>query len=269
MISSTPISQLLANLRPRLHESVMGYGEGADLWSFIDLDLAHLQNEAALAINDWDWQRGRFGHSLPLTTRHLSAFGAAHLNNWVATDQADALAPADERLQDFPYLTELFQSLPCDKSSFRLLRRPPNTSYTLHADVDLGPDTHRFQIPLFTNEDAYLMVSREDSLSAFALPDPRFANTKNWAQEGVNRQQMESWFFAFVSANEHVLKIYRLPPGALYYFDTRYYHNVWNFGSSDRITLAFDLRENEWLRTHVFARWRSGTSQSQTTVLTP
>jgi len=214
----------------------------------VRLDLDRLLADARHATEGWDWGLGRYGHSLPLTYRRLSPLGKEHANNWVLADAHASPGPPAERLNECPYFEELFEAFPCGIVSFRLLRRPPGTSYTLHADVDLTHDTWRFQIPIQTNDEAFLMVSSATDLKHFALPDPRFCVTKDWVGEGVGRDRMESWYRSFVSANESAIKIYRLPPGTLYHFDTRCYHNVWNFGSCDRITLAIDLQENDWLR---------------------
>ena len=39
--------------------------------------------DLAKVVDGWDWNKGNFGHSLPLTTERLSSFGARHDNNLV------------------------------------------------------------------------------------------------------------------------------------------------------------------------------------------
>ncbi len=247
---SVPPVSLVETLHPAIVRPIAGRAAHGDLYTFLKLDLDRLVADMRHAIAGWDWSRGRYGHSLPLTFRRLSASGREHGNNWVLPEGHGSPEPPAERLDGCPYLEELFEAFSCEIVSFRLLRRAPGTSYTLHADIDLSPEIKRFQIPIVTNDQAFLMVSSATQLEEFTVPDRRFCTTKDWAGEGVGRAQMESWYQMFVAANQDAIKIYQLPPGALYYFNTIYYHNMWNFGTTDRITLAIDLQANDWLRRH-------------------
>src|SRR5262249_40207249 len=50
-------------------------------------------------------------------------------------------------------------AIECDKTSFRLLRRPAGTSYTWHSDKDKGSSVVRFQNPIITHPKSVLVVT--------------------------------------------------------------------------------------------------------------
>ena len=47
----------------------------AAVWRLVAYDVDALRRDVASAIEGWDWSDGRYGHSLPLTTRRLTPFG--------------------------------------------------------------------------------------------------------------------------------------------------------------------------------------------------
>lgn len=228
--------------------SLAGSAEGAGLWGLQAYDIDRLRHELALVTKDWDWERGCFGHSLPLTTSKLSEFGATHYNNLITSADGEQKLEAPDILDDCPYFLEIFNGFQCEKSSFRILRRPPHTSYTLHRDTDLGMETFRVQIPIESNSDVRLLVSTIDNGDDFILSGVDYRKLEDWEAEGIDSEDVKSWFEEFVRLNANKVRIYETPPGQLYYFHTPLkYHNLMNFGDEDRYTIAIDLVANEWL----------------------
>jgi hypothetical protein len=220
--------------------SQYGLGEGSAVWKYDRFNLTRLEEDAKRAVAGWSWEKGSFGHSLPLTRSLLTSFGQDHYNNH--------FDPAlNERLDGCPYFRAIFDSFDCQKSSYRLLWRPPLTGYTWHADWDLGENTFRVQIPIQTNSEAYLVVSNSQHIEDFEFPDQRFVLAKNWSQEGIQKQTMRDWFGRFIAANLRRIRVYNLAPGYLYHFDTTQFHSVYNFGNAGRLALTLDLVANPWL----------------------
>jgi hypothetical protein len=231
--------------------SLAGSAPGANLWELQSFDLTRLRQDLAVATIGWDWNRGCFGHSLPLTTQKLSEFGAAHYNNLVKSIDGEPKLEAQEKLDKCPYFHEIFHSFQCEKSSFRILRRPAHSSYTLHRDIDIGEETFRFQIPIESSPDARLLVSTTDKGADFIVPGTDYRKVEDWDAEGISIDEMKSWFEEFVRLNDNKVRTYETKPGQLYYFSTpANYHNIWNFGRDDRFTLAIDLVANRWLYEH-------------------
>ena len=173
----------------------------------------------------WDWSRGAFGHALSLpASREL------HPSRRYSYENSPCLGV----LRRYPALSAVFDSFRCPKVSFRLLRRAPRTAYSWHTDLDKGPGVVRFQIPIFSDERAFLVVT--DYTSPAQL------------RGGTGRHLSEESFAAFAAANAGHFTRARLECGLLHYFDTTRVHTLVNAGSAERITLAFDLRANDWLR---------------------
>src|SRR5262249_22102149 len=104
------------HLSPTLCRAVDGAGAHARVWQLHRYDLTRLRQDAGAAIEGWNWSWGRYGHSLPLTRRKLTAFGRNHENAIVVDDDGAPVEP-DERLERCPYFLEIFESLPCAKSA--------------------------------------------------------------------------------------------------------------------------------------------------------
>jgi hypothetical protein len=237
--------------------SLAGNAKGAILWELASFDVNQLRTDLAKVVEGWDWSSGSFGHSLPLTTKRLSSFGAGHYNNLVKQDKGGSLQEAPDRLEECPGFRRIFDSFSCEKSSFRILRRPGNSSYTLHKDNDVGDGVYRFQIPLITNPDVRLLVSTINDRAQFVVPAEDFRKVEDWKAQGISTDRLKAWVDEFVKLNGDKVCVYQAEPGKLYYFDTRNYHNVWNFGADPRFTLSIDLVANEWLHgkwPEVFAR---------------
>lgn len=219
------------------------------MWELQHFDLERLRADLAIAIADWDWNRGCFGHSLPLTTGQLSDFGSSHYNNLIKGTDGTSRVQAPDTLDDCPYFRSIFDWFQCDKSSFRILRRPPHSSYTVHKDDDIGANTIRVQVPIETNPDVRLLVSTTNQREDFVVPGADYRKVEYWEQQGLTTNEIQSWLDEFVNTNTKLVRIYQLDAGKLYYFDTPLnYHNLWNFGDSTRYTLAIDLIANDWLR---------------------
>ena len=231
--------------------SLAGSAQGARLWELQSFDVDRLRQDLAIATRGWDWKRGCFGHSLPLTTRELSEFGATHYNNLIKHVDGKPESEAPDKLNECPYFREIFHSFRCEKSSFRILRRAAHTSYTLHRDRDMGENTFRFQIPIESNPDVRLLVSTTDEGDDFIVSGTDYRKMEDWTAEGISNDAVKSWFDEFVRLNDDRVRVYRMQPGKLYYFSTpANYHNLWNFGHADRFTLAIDLVGNDWLYEH-------------------
>jgi hypothetical protein len=225
--------------------SLAGAAAGAEAWELGEIDPARLRVDLATALRGWDWSRGFLGHSLPLTIARLSPAGAAHHNNRMTGTR-------EEKLDNCPCFQQVFDAFHCEKLSFRILRTPARASYTLHADRDIGEDTYRFQIPILTDDRVRVLVSRVRETVAFGVEQAGFV----WP-EGLDRPflrkswqggEAEAWYERFVETNRDLVRVYVFPAGKLCHFDTRNYHNVWNFSSRDRYTLVLDLIADDRLR---------------------
>jgi len=191
----------------------------------VDVPLGHLVRDVRQATAGWDWNRGAFGHALSLPAcRELHPSGRYSYENF----------PCAGVLRRYPALSAVFDWFQCAKVSFRLLRRQPRSSYSWHTDHDKGPGVVRLQIPILSSEHAYLIVTdytRTSQLRGRTAP-----------------HLSEASFPAFAEANAgHFMRV-RLEPGVLHYFDTTRVHTLVNSGGEERITLAFDLLANDWLR---------------------
>lgn len=229
-------------------ESLAGHAPDATLWELQSYDLAYLREDLHIAIRGWCWEQGCFGHSLPLTANRLTSFGAAHHNNLVHERDGVPLRRAPDKLAACRYFRGMFESFQCGISSFRVLRRPGLSSYTLHADRDMGDATFRFQIPIESGSEARLLVTNARRREQFVMPEPDHSRVENWRSPGIGTNAMQDWLEEFVRLNDERVRLYAMEPGRLYHFDSRNYHNLLNFSADDRYTLAIDLVANDWLR---------------------
>ena len=191
----------------------------------LGLPLEALVRETRRAVAGWDWSVGAFGHALSLPSyAQLHPYRRYSYPNF----------PCTGRLGQCPLLSGLFDDLRCEKVSFRLLRREPQSSYAWHTDRWKGPGVVRFQIPIVSNEAAFLVTTdylRKDQIAG-ALSAGLTAGS----------------FSAFAQANAGHHARHQLQPGLLYYFDTSRVHTFVNPGPEERITLSFDLLANDWVR---------------------
>lgn len=185
--------------------------------------LAELVADMRRAVAGWDWSRGAYGHALSLPAYHeLHPYSRYSYQNF----------PCSGVLARCPALRALFASLRCDKVSFRLLRRQSATSYAWHTDRWKGSGVVRFQIPLQSDPEAFLVTTD------YASPE-----------EIVGPPSLtEASFASFAAANAGRFRKHHLALGRLHYFDTSHVHTLVNPGPGERITLSFDLVANDWVR---------------------
>lgn len=188
------------------------------------LPVAELVRETELAVAGWNWNRGAHGHALPLAAyEDLHPFRRYTYQNH----------PCTGRLRQLPRMRQLFDSLECEKISFRLLRRAPGTAYGWHTDRWKGPGVVRFQIPLISEPSAFLV-----------LTDYEHSSQVRGAEAALDAGGYEK----FSAQNEGHVCRHQPAPGMLLYFDTTRVHTLVNPGPGERITLSFDLLANDWLR---------------------
>jgi hypothetical protein len=193
----------------------------------LKVELQALVRETRRAVEGWDWSRGAYGHALSLPARRqLHPHGRHRYENH----------PCLGILDQCPAFQDVFDALDCEKASFRLLRRAPGSAYTWHTDRRKGQGVVRFQIPLVSDDSAFLVT------------------TDYWHVDEVRGEQSvplnEESFDRFARANAGHYRRHRLEPGRLHYFDTSRVHTLVNAGSGERITLSFDLVVNDWVLAH-------------------
>jgi hypothetical protein len=190
----------------------------------VDVSLGELVRDTRLATEGWDWSRGAFGHALSLPARHqLHPYSRNDYGNY----------PCAGVLDRCPGFRRLFDSLACEKVSFRLLRRGPGSSYSWHTDAWKGPGVARFQIPIISDDSAFLVITNYARVDQLRGP--------------VSGELDEDSLDAFARANAGHFQKHHLEAGVLHYFPTNVVHTLVNPGPSERITLSFDLLANEWL----------------------
>lgn len=190
----------------------------------IDVPIDALVRQTRTVVARWDWRRGAFGHALSLPTYgDLHPYGRYRYQNFPCTGLLDA-APA---------LRAVFDSFACEKVSFRLLRRPARSAYGWHTDEWKGAGVVRFQIPLVSDDDAFLVTTDYGRVEEI---------------RGDRGALSNGTFASFAAANDGHCARHQLAVGVLHYFDTTHVHTLVNGGSAERITLSFDLVANDWLR---------------------
>jgi len=186
----------------------------------IDVELEGLVGETRSVVADWNWRRGAYGHALSLPAYHQLHPSARYgYGNYPCTGLLDRL----------PLFQRVFDGLRCEKVSFRLLRRGPGSAYGWHTDRWKGPGVVRFQIPIVSDESAFLVITDYD--------DP----------ERIDGRLSAASFDAFACEHAGHFRRHHLEPGRLHYFDTTRVHTLVNPGPGERITLSFDLVANDWL----------------------
>jgi len=196
----------------------------------LEYDVATLAREVAVARAVQDFEHGAYGHSISLpAAEQLDQLGRKHHNN----------LPFADVLERCPYMAQILAGFEAPKMSFRLLRRAAHSAYALHDDKDKGAHIVRLQIPIVTNERSFLFLPTDDLDLEVFQPFVRAANAETdlpFDLETLRR----------LCGSE--LRLFRLRPGRLYYFDTDRIHTLLNAGDQDRITLSIDLIRNDWLQ---------------------
>ncbi len=190
----------------------------------VPVSLEGLREDAGLAVTGWDWNRGAFGHALSLPAKgDLHPYARHRYHNYPCTGILDRC----------PHLRAVFDALHCEKVSFRLLRREPASAYAWHTDRWKGPGVVRFQIPIVSDAEAFLVTTDYDHEDHV---------------RGLGRVLTADTFELFAEANAGHFARHYLEPGLLHYFDTTRVHTLVNPGPGERLTLSFDLVANRWLR---------------------
>lgn len=146
-------------------------------------------------------------------------------------------------LDHCPTLKGIFDSFRTEKVAFRLLRRLAGAAYSFHDDKDRGRNIARFQIPINTSTQAFLLIARDGlDIKRFDLDRSGFKGDHNG----------DLWFdmTQLREACADDVELYYLEPGCLNYFDTDQVHTLVNAAPDERVTLSIDLVMNDWL-----ARW--------------
>ena len=197
----------------------------------LEYDVAALTREVAIARAFQDFELGAYGHSISLpAARQLDERARQHHNNLPFADVLDRC----------PYLAEVLAGFEAPKMSYRLLRRAAGTAYALHDDKDKGAHIVRLQIPIVTNERSFLFLPTDALDLEIFEPFVRAAQAERELPFDLETLRR-------LCGSE--LRLFRLRPGRLYYFDTDRIHTLLNGGDQDRITLSIDLIGNGWLRT--------------------
>lgn len=201
------------------------------LTSTLRFDSEQLAAEVALARSISEFSDGPYGNCISLpAAEDVSQPFRDHHNN----------VPFTGALSQCPYMREIFDSFLTEKAAFRLLRRIPKTAYALHDDKDKGRNILRFQIPIQTNENAFLLLAHSGiELARFESLAAR-----------VNADKMSPVWFDLEKLDEILrgqFELFSLQPGRLYFFDTDNIHTLINAGNDERVTLSLDLVVNDWL----------------------
>ena len=194
-------------------------------------DLAALRKEASIASGILDYAQGPYGNSISLpSSEDVPPAFREHHNN----------VPFAAVFQQCSYLREIFFSFAADKVSYRLLRRGSRTAYALHDDRDKGEGVLRFQIPIITSPNAFLLLAHDDMDCSFA---------EAYRQQRQETPQKDICFdlakLDQVSGGR--FDLYRLEPGYLHVFDTNLIHTLINTDDKERIVLSIDMLKNDWL----------------------
>jgi hypothetical protein len=186
-------------------------------------DVEKLKKEVENFRKDLSFKNGFHRHSIPLL-----------MPEQVARDYKNFYqnVPYSNAVSSSPYLKGIFNSLKAPKASGRLLRRGPNSRYGLHDD---GPDFSlaRFQIPIVTPENAYLVTTDVDFNVFRELKDEE-TKMKLLFRKYSNRIRFDY-----------------LEPGYMYHFDVSKTHTLINLGSSERLTVCIELVKNAWTDKYV------------------
>ena len=127
----------------------------------------------------------------------------------------------------------------------RIIRREPHSSYGIHRDYGKGMEeledskkfSWRFQIPLISNKDCYLIIFKDHMVGY-----TNHQSTAKW-KELYGEYQLED----FLDKPSDDFQVHRLEDGYLHLFLAwKYAHTVWNWGETDRYTLLVDTIPNDW-----------------------
>ena len=117
-------------------------------------DLQKLFGETSRAREILEFEQGPYGHSISLPSAgDVGEPFRDHHNN----------VPFSGALAECPCMREIFDSFATEKAAFRLLRRAPKSAYAIHDDKDKGRGICRFQVPIITNNQSWLLIADSDA----------------------------------------------------------------------------------------------------------
>jgi len=194
-------------------------------------DVARLSAEIEIARKILEFDEGPYRNAISLPAAdQLSAPYRTHHNN----------VPFSGALDACPYMKSIFDGFQTEKTAFRLLRRVPQSAYAFHDDKDRGRDIARFQIPINTSKEAFLLIAGPGlDLKRFDTDSSGFKGDQN-GDVWFNMEQLHD-------ACADVADLFYLEAGFVNFFDTDQVHTLVNAAGDERITLSFDLVMNEWL----------------------
>ena len=194
-------------------------------------DVARLSAEIEIARNILEFDEGPYRNAISLATAdQISEPYRTHHNN----------VPFSGALDACPYMKSIFDDFQTEKTAFRLLRRVPHSAYAFHDDRDRGSDIVRFQIPINTSKEAFLLITSNGlDLKRFDTDSSGFAGDRN-GDVWFNMEQLRD-------ACSDVVELFYLEAGFVNFFDTDQVHTLINGADDERITLSFDLVINDWL----------------------
>jgi len=209
-------------------------------------EIARLSKEIETARNILDFGQGPYGNAISLPSAdQVYAPYRTHHNNVPFSGALDACS----------YMKSIFDSFKTEKTAFRLLRRVPHSAYAFHDDKDRGRDIARFQIPINTSKEAFLLIAANGlNLRRFDTDSSGFRGDQN-GDIWFNMEQLHE-------ACSHVVELFYLEAGYVNFFDTDQVHTLINGADDERVTLSFDLVMNEWLETWMQANLTRSVSPS-------
>jgi hypothetical protein len=209
-------------------------------------EIARLSREIETARNILEFDQGPYGNAISLPSAdQVYAPYRTHHNNVPFSGALDACS----------YMKSIFDSFKTEKAAFRLLRRVPHSAYAFHDDKDRGRDIARFQIPINTSKEAFLLIAANGlNLRRFDTDSSGFRGDQN-GDVWFNMEQLHE-------ACSHVVELFYLEAGYVNFFDTDQVHTLINGADDERVTLSFDLVMNEWLENWMQANLTRSVSPS-------
>ena len=193
----------------------------------LPISLGNLRTELANIQTLFPFENGPFGCSIPLISPKLiSPDFVDHYNN----NPSANIITQRKSTSNHPCFQYIFDLFDAPITAFRLIKRPPYSSYELHEDSDRGENVCRFQVPIFSGANASLCLSDTKE-----IPEVR-------SQPDLYTPELFKKRFA--SSRIEVLE-----EGWLYSFNVDCVHTLYNGDSNPRITLIIDVVKNKKVST--------------------
>jgi hypothetical protein len=197
----------------------------------IPISLDTLKAEVKEVSQIFPYELGPFSSSIPLVGKDLLA--PSHQRHYNNLPSANIIG--SKYSNKFPGLNCIFNLLDAPKTAFRLIKRPPLTSYELHEDTDRGKGVWRFQVPIISGPKAVICLSDQKGIREIRSQDNIYTPEK-FSKRFKNH------------------RIAALEEGWLYSFDVDHIHTLHNGELTDRVTLIIDIlmtpNNKEWWRSN-------------------